>query len=137
MHKNPEDQLAELYESVRLNEKKKSSKPDYMDVDKDGNKKEPMKKALKDAKCSSCGCNPKSPKKGCTCKKHNSKKSMNENTGFLELCNSILGEAKINKEEQYDCEMEDGSKKKLKGESLMALKKAGKVKSFKPAFKKE
>lgn len=137
MHKNPEDQLAELYESVRLNEKKKSSKPDYMDVDKDGNKKEPMKKALKDAKCSSCGCNPKSPNKGCTCKKHNSKKSMNENTRFLELCNSILGEAKINKEEQYDCEMEDGSKKKLKGESLMALKKAGKVKSFKPAFKKE
>ena len=31
-----------------IGEAKKSGKPDYMDVDKDGNKKEPMKKALKD-----------------------------------------------------------------------------------------
>jgi hypothetical protein len=29
---------------------KKSSKPDYIDLDKDGNKKESMKKAAKDAK---------------------------------------------------------------------------------------
>ena len=135
MRKNLQEQLEEAYETILLNEKKKSAKPDYMDADKDGNKKEPMKKALKDAKCSSCGCNPKSPKKGCTCKKH--KKTMKEGLGFLDYCKEILGEAKINKEEQYDCEMEDGSSKKLKGESLMALKKAGKVKSFKPAFKKE
>lgn len=33
-----------------LKEGKKSKKPDYLDVDKDGNKKEPMKKALKDKK---------------------------------------------------------------------------------------
>jgi hypothetical protein len=31
-----------------LEEAKKKAKPDYMDVDKDGNKKESMKKALKD-----------------------------------------------------------------------------------------
>ncbi len=31
-----------------IEEAKKSKKPDYMDTDKDGNKKEPMKKALKD-----------------------------------------------------------------------------------------
>ncbi len=30
--------------------KKKKGKPDYLDVDKDGDKKEPMKKALKDKK---------------------------------------------------------------------------------------
>jgi hypothetical protein len=42
------------YESIKsrlynaLNEKK--AKPDFLDVDKDGNKKEPMKKALKDKK---------------------------------------------------------------------------------------
>lgn len=137
MRKNLQEQLEEAYETILLNEKKKSAKPDYMDADKDGNKKEPMKKALKDAKCSSCGCNPKSPKKGCTCKKHKHEKSMKEGLDFLDYCKEILGEAKINKEEQYDCEMEDGSSKKLKGESLMALKKAGKVKSFKPAFKKK
>lgn len=33
-----------------IEEAKKKAKPDYMDVDKDGNKKEPMKKALKDKK---------------------------------------------------------------------------------------
>lgn len=135
MRKTIAEQLAEVYESMYLAEGK-GSKPDYLDVDKDGNKKEPMKKALKDAKCTSCGCNPNAPKKECTCKKHNHK-TMKEGLRFMDLCKSVLGEAKINKEEQYDCEMEDGSKKKLKGESLMALKKAGKVKSFKPAFKKE
>lgn len=31
-----------------MNESKKKAKPDYLDMDKDGNKKEPMKKAVKD-----------------------------------------------------------------------------------------
>jgi hypothetical protein len=129
MRKTIQEQLAEIYESMQL----KENKPDYLDVDKDGDKKEPMKKALETAKCSDCGCNPKSPKKECTCKKHNGG-SMKEGLRFINLCKSVLGEAKINKEEQYDCVMDDGKKKKLKGESLIALKKAGRVKSFKPAF---
>lgn len=135
MRKTIEEQLAEVYSSMLIKESE-SAKPDYLDVDKDGNKKESMKKALKDEKCSSCGCNPKAPKKGCTCKKDKSS-TMKENVRFMDLCSSVLEEAKINREEQYDCEMEDGSSKKLKGESLIALKRAGKVKSFKPAFKKE
>ena len=36
-----------------MNERKKAkSKPDFLDLDKDGNKKESMKKAAKDAKSS-------------------------------------------------------------------------------------
>ena len=35
---------------TKMIEGKKGSKPDFLDVDKDGNKKEPMKKALKDKK---------------------------------------------------------------------------------------
>ena len=43
-----------------LNEK---AKPDFLDMDKDGNKKESMKKAIKDkdGKCDDCG------KKDCGC----------------------------------------------------------------------
>jgi len=37
----------ELVQEI-LMEAKKKHKPDYLDMDKDGNKKEPMKKALKD-----------------------------------------------------------------------------------------
>ena len=97
-----------------------------------------MKKAIKDATCE-CGCNPMSPKKGCTCKKkhaasHSKPHMKEEGLQFKDLYAKIVEEGKINKEEQYDCVMDDGKKKKLKGESLMALKKAGKVKSYKPAF---
>ncbi len=102
-----QENLANIYNKMLLNEsqdsemleegkKGKGKKPDYLDVDKDGNKKEPMKKALKDMKehsafkefamsilaekktkekCSSCGCNVSAPKKECKCKKHH-KKSM-------------------------------------------------------------
>lgn len=129
------NELSKIYESMLI---KESGKPDYLDVDKDGDKKEPMKKALSDAKCE-CGCDPKSPKKGCTCKKKHSGSHADHHMKesglqFRELYTKIVEEGKINKEEQYDCVMEDGKKKKLKGESLMALKKAGKVKSYKPAF---
>ena len=91
MRKTIAEQLAEVYESILLSE---SSKPDYMDVDKDGNKKEPMKKAIKDATCE-CGCNPMSPKKGCTCKKKHSgthgKHSMKEEgLKFKELYAKII-----------------------------------------------
>jgi len=40
------EMLAEAYTTIQ--EAKKKPKPDYLDVDKDGNKKESMKKALKD-----------------------------------------------------------------------------------------
>jgi hypothetical protein len=40
---------AAISEHISLEEKKKA-KPDFLDVDKDGDKKEPMKKALKDKK---------------------------------------------------------------------------------------
>lgn len=40
-------QLDKLYQQIKEGKK---SKPDFLDVDKDGNKKEPMKKALKDKK---------------------------------------------------------------------------------------
>jgi hypothetical protein len=49
----------------RIRVQEKNSKPDYMDVDEDGDEKEPMKKALKDkeeGKCPDCG------KKDCNCK---------------------------------------------------------------------
>jgi hypothetical protein len=42
--------LSKARESGAKIPKKKSEKPDYLDFDKDGNKKEPMKKALKDKK---------------------------------------------------------------------------------------
>jgi len=42
--------LSKARESGAKIPKKKSGKPDYLDFDKDGNKKEPMKKALKDKK---------------------------------------------------------------------------------------
>ena len=38
----------EQYYMQKLHEKKSGSKPDYLDFDKDGNKDEPMKKALKE-----------------------------------------------------------------------------------------
>ena len=37
-------------EKVALQEELEEGKPDYLDLDKDGDKKEPMKKAAKDAK---------------------------------------------------------------------------------------
>ena len=64
----------------------KKAKPDFLDVDKDGNKKEPMKKAVKDAKkdkkedvkegrmagyskyhCKDCGCQMHNCKPDCGC----------------------------------------------------------------------
>jgi len=45
---------------------KESAKPDYLDFDKDGNKKEPMKKALKDKKVKEgAGCNQTMEGKSC------------------------------------------------------------------------
>ena len=45
------EQMKQLKNKIdQLNEAKKGSKPDFLDLDKDGNKKEPMKKAAKDAK---------------------------------------------------------------------------------------
>lgn len=44
-----EEKLVE-YAPTIFNESKKGSKPDFLDLDKDGDKKEPMKKAAKEAK---------------------------------------------------------------------------------------
>ena len=45
------EQMQKLRDKIdALTEGKKSSKPDFLDLDKDGNKTEPMKKAAKDAK---------------------------------------------------------------------------------------
>jgi hypothetical protein len=90
---------------------KKGAKPDYMDVDEDGDKKEPMKKALKD-------------------------KAMKESSRFKSLFMSIINEAEvcgcpIKKGSQYHCVMKDGTKKVLKGESVLMMK--DKLKSVKAA----
>ena len=67
-------ELSNIYSKFGLTEAKKP-KPDFLDVDKDGDRKEPFKKATKEAKggkttknCS-CGCLAGKPKKNCTCKK--------------------------------------------------------------------
>ena len=44
------DQLNENKKDVKTTKKPKGAKPDFLDLDKDGNKAEPMKKAAKDAK---------------------------------------------------------------------------------------
>ena len=53
-NKNVEESISSIVdriiaEAIKMKEGKKS-KPDFLDLDKDGNKKEPMKKAAKDAK---------------------------------------------------------------------------------------
>ena len=45
-----EKQLTEALAEFKIAEAKKGSKPDFLDMDKDGDKKEPMKKALADKK---------------------------------------------------------------------------------------
>ena len=92
---------------------KKGAKPDYMDVDEDGDKKEPMKKALKD--------------------------KANESSKFKTLFMSIINEAEVcgcsvSKGAQYNCVMKDGTKKTLKGESVLMMK--DKLKSVKAAHQK-
>jgi hypothetical protein len=93
---------------------KKGAKPDYLDVDEDGDKKESMKKALKD-------------------------KAMKESSNFKNLFMSIISEAEvcgcpIKKGSQYNCVMKDGTKKVLKGESVLMMK--DKLKSVKAAHQK-
>jgi hypothetical protein len=63
-------ELANVYSKFGLTEGKK---PDFLDVDGDGDKKESFKQATSQAKgkkkCS-CGCVIGKPKTGCKCKKH-------------------------------------------------------------------
>lgn len=103
-----------LKESQILEAKKKAAKPDYLDADEDGDKKESMKKALKD-------------------------KAMKESSKFRNLFMSIINEAEvcgcpISKGAQYHCVTKDGEKKVLKGESVLMMK--DKLKSVKAAHKK-
>ena len=65
-------ELANVYSKFGLTEGKK---PDFLDIDKDGDTKEPFKQAAKQAKgkkkekhCT-CGCVIGKPKSGCKCKK--------------------------------------------------------------------
>ena len=58
-----------------LNEKK--AKPDFLDMDKDGNKKESMKKAVKDKECDDCG------KKDCGCDDKKKKSGKKELPDFI------------------------------------------------------
>lgn len=100
-----------------LNEAKnaKKSKPDYLDVDKDGDKKEPMKKALKD-------------------------KTMKESSSFRELYNQVMTEAvvcgtKVLPSRQYVCTFNGEKGKVLSGDSV--IKNKEKITSCKPAHQKE
>lgn len=117
--------LSDIYSSMILNEsktpepieekKKSKGKPDYLDVDGDGNKKEPMKKALKD------------------------KEKMKESSRFKSLFMSILSEetvcgCNVKKGAQYNCVTKDGESKVLKGESVIMMK--DKLKSVKAAHQK-
>lgn len=95
--------------------KESEDKPDYMDVDEDGDKKEPTKKALKD-------------------KKEEEVEEALRPSNFKTLFNRVISEAKVNKQAQYDCTMKDGSKKVLKGESVLMMK--DKIKSYEPTHKK-
>ena len=69
-------------------EVKEESKPDFLDLDKDGDKEEPMKKAAKEVNeeedvCESCG----KPKDECECEGHDHSKDTDEsilNMGSLE-----------------------------------------------------
>ena len=47
---NPDKTLADFVAKMKGSKIKEGSKPDFLDLDKDGNKKEPMKKAAKDKK---------------------------------------------------------------------------------------
>ena len=63
-------ELANIYSKFGISE---GSKPDFLDVDGDGDRKEPFKQAVKQAKgkqkyCT-CGCVIGKPKAGCKCKK--------------------------------------------------------------------
>ena len=80
--------VTETYDAKGVEE---ASKPDFLDLDKDGNKKELMKKAAEDAKevnkeediCDSCG----KPKDECECERHDHSEATDEsvlNMGSLE-----------------------------------------------------
>ena len=81
MHKANVEEIAEIViDQLGITE---AAKPDYLDLDKDGNKKEPMKQAAKDAKkkkteetavteaydmvCKDCGCHMHKPDPNCDC----------------------------------------------------------------------
>lgn len=85
---------------------KKGAKPDYMDVDDDGDQKESMKKALKD-------------------------KAMKESSKFKSLFMSIINEADIPEGAQFKCTyMFEGEKKTqtLSRESVKKMKRNPKFK---------
>lgn len=100
-----------------LNEAKKAkkSKPDYLDADGDGDKKESMKKAFKD-------------------------KAMKESSSFRELFNQVMTEAvvcgtKVYPSRQYICTFDGEKGKFLSGDSV--LKNKEKITSCKPTPEKK
>ena len=96
-----------------IEEAKKKGKPDYTDVDGDGNKKEPMKKALKD----------KAEKKSTSLKK--------EGLSFKDLFNRVISE----KKKEYDMkgafhdESDSNPQLKKDREKLEKMRKAKKKKA--------
>lgn len=152
-----------------IEEAKKKDKPDYMDVDKDGDKKESMKKALNDKKKhqmkeqyssfknlydrvisekkreydlkgafhDESESNPQLKKDREKLEKMRKERSKTkpyslkkEGLSFKSLYNSVMIESKqevvcgtkINPSFQYNCVMKDGTKKVLKGESVLGLR---------------
>lgn len=112
-----------------IEEAKKAKKPDYLDVDEDGDEKEPLKKALKD----------KAMKEGLLTFKDRYNVIMSEQSNTYETDKKIWSLRKqVNPEAQYFVHYKDGTKSKpLKGESvLMTLKsKVHDIESIEPAHK--
>jgi hypothetical protein len=124
-----QDLLSEAYASITnqeiIEEAKKKSKPDFMDVDGDNKKDESLKKALKD----------KAKKK--------STADLEEELSFKNLYGKVMIESKkqetvcgtkINPKFQYKCVMKDGTNKTLLGSSVLGL--SDKIKSVTAAHKK-
>lgn len=116
-----------------LKESKKEDKPDYMDADEDGDKKESMKKALKD----------KAMKESSNFKKlFSSVMTESAYSGPFEIAKKVwkLGRIVTDQRAPYVVTMKDGKESPLKGESILNLLKNEKsdwvhnVKSIRPAY---
>ena len=124
----------------------KKAKPDYLDMDKDGNKKEPMKKAIKDkekkneakeemcpeACCgkpvTECKCGPDC--KHCDCYAKN--KAMKE-TDYKSKLASVL-ESKLSKKKEVTEKAKSKAQQKFMG-MVHAMQKGEKVKGASPELK--
>lgn len=110
------------------NELEEKAKPDYLDLDKDGDKEESMKKAAKDkedkkesveeieeatGKCKDCGCIIDDPKPGCDCPHDVHDASQDNWVKEANRLRELSGMASIEEETPVD---EEKSKKPYPGE---------------------